>query len=400
MSKTTPRAHWAQCVDRGERLQEAWQARFAVYRMEHPGLATEFLQMMDGGLPEGWDAEIPDLAAAESAAATRAWSGQVIQGLAARIPNLIGGSADLSGSNKTDIAGADSMLCDTPGGRIVHYGVREHAMGSVMNGMVLHGGIRPYGGTFLIFSDYMRPAIRLAGLMGQPVIYVFSHDSIGLGEDGPTHQPIEQLASLRAIPNVMDLRPGDGPETEMAWRVAVERSDGPSFLALSRQTVPMLDRASAGDGASRGAALSAAVEPTEGGLASAEGLRRGGYVLAEASTGAPTLVLIASGTELALAVESRERLEAKGTPTRVVSLPSWFLFQKQRQAYRDEVLPPSVAARVSIEAGSTFGWERWVGGGGRSIGLDRFGASAPAGLLFEKFGFTVDNVAATSSRVL
>ena len=394
------RAHWAQCVDRGERLQEAWQARFAVYRMEHPGLATEFLQMMDGGLPEGWDAEIPDLAAAESAAATRAWSGQVIQGLAARIPNLIGGSADLSGSNKTDIAGADSMLCDTPGGRIVHYGVREHAMGSVMNGMVLHGGIRPYGGTFLIFSDYMRPAIRLAGLMGQPVIYVFSHDSIGLGEDGPTHQPIEQLASLRAIPNVMDLRPGDGPETEMAWRVAVERSDGPSFLALSRQTVPMLDRASAGDGASRGAALSAAVEPTEGGLASAEGLRRGGYVLAEASTGAPTLVLIASGTELALAVESRERLEAKGTPTRVVSLPRWFLFQKQRQAYRDEVLPPSVAARVSIEAGSTFGWERWVGGGGRSIGLDRFGASAPAGLLFEKFGFTVDNVAATSSRVL
>ena len=391
------RGHWAECVDRGERLHEAWKARFAVYRTEHPDLAAGFLHMMDGGLPEGWDAEIPDLASAESAAATRAWSGKVLQGLAAGVPNLIGGSADLSGSNKTDIVGADSMLCATPGGRIVHYGVREHAMGSVMNGMVLHGGIRPYGGTFLIFSDYMRPAIRLAGLMGQPVIYVFSHDSIGLGEDGPTHQPIEQLASLRAIPNVMDLRPGDGPETEMAWRVAVERSDGPSFLALSRQTVPLLDRAAAGDGGS-GPGFGAA--PTEGDLATAEGLRRGGYVLAEASSGTPTLILIASGTELALAAEAREHLEAKGTPTRVVSLPSWFLFQKQSQAYRDEVLPPSVAARVSIEAGSTFGWERWVGGGGRSIGLDRFGASAPAALLFEKFGFTVDNVAETASTIL
>ncbi|MDX1493482.1 MAG: transketolase, partial [Longimicrobiales bacterium] len=234
--------HWRECVAKGERIREAWEARFAAYRTEHPELAAEYLRTMEGRLPEKWDAELPDLASAEKAAATRAWSGKVLQGLAAGIPELVGGSADLGGSNKTDIDGAMSLLADTPAGRIVHYGVREHAMGSIMNGMTLHGGIRPYGGTFLIFSDYMRPAIRLAALMGQPVVYVFTHDSIGLGEDGPTHQPIEQLAALRAIPNLMDLRPGDGPETEVAWRVAMERVDGPSFLALSRQTVPVLDR--------------------------------------------------------------------------------------------------------------------------------------------------------------
>jgi transketolase len=237
----------------------------------------------------------------------------------------------------------------------------------------------------------MRPAIRLAAFMGQPVIYVFSHDSIGLGEDGPTHQPIEQMAALRAIPNVMDLRPGDGPETEMAWRVAMERTDGPCFLALSRQKVPLLERVG-----SAAAAAGAGATP----LASAEGLRLGGYVLAEASTGTPTLILIASGTELGLAVEARIRLEAEGVPTRVVSLPSWFLFQQQDQAYVDEVLPPTVAARVSIEAGSTFGWTRWVGGSGRSIGLDRFGASAPAEVLFEKFGFTIANVLEVAEQVM
>jgi transketolase len=382
------REKWAECIARGERIQEAWQARFATYEIEHPELAAEYVRMMDGGLPDDWDADVPDLAEADSADATRNWSGRVIQGIAARVPNLIGGSADLAGSNKTDIKGADSLLPATPGGRVVHYGVREHAMGSIMNGMVLHGGVRPYAGTFLIFSDYMRPAIRLAALMGQPVIYVFSHDSIGLGEDGPTHQPIEQMASLRAIPNVLDLRPGDGPETEIAWRVAMERSDGPSFLALSRQKVPLLARV--------GSAAAVAATP----LASAEGLRRGGYVLAEASTGAPTLILIASGTELGLAVEARVHMEAKGTPTRLVSLPSWFLFGQQDQAYRDEVLPPSVAARISIEAGSTFGWSRWVGDGGRSIGLDRFGASAPAEILFEKFGFTVETVARVAGELL
>jgi transketolase len=380
---------WSACVGKGERLQEAWEARFALYRAEHPELAEDYLRLMDGALPEGWDASVPDLAAEESADATRGWSGKVIQGLAAGLPHLIGGSADLGGSNKTDIKGAESLLPATPMGRIFHYGVREHAMGSIMNGMSLHGGVRPFAGTFLIFSDYMRPAIRLAGLMEQPVIYVFSHDSIGLGEDGPTHQPIEQLASLRVIPNVMDLRPGDGPETEMAWRVAIERTDGPSFLALSRQKVPVLAREG-----------SAAAGSASGQLASAEGLRRGGYVLAEASTGEPNVILIASGTELGLAVEAKSRLEDDGVPTRVVSLPSWFLFQRQNQTYRDEVLPPSVTARVSVEAGSTFGWERWVGWAGHAIGIDHFGASAPAEVLFEKFGVTTDAVVAAAKGAL
>jgi len=371
------RRHWAECVDKGARLQEAWEARFDAYRAQHPKLAAEYLRVMEGRLPDGWDAEVPDLASRNEPAATRAWSGAVLQGLAAGIPELVGGSADLAGSNKTDIEGAASLLPDTPGGRIVHYGVREHAMGSIMNGMALHGGLRPYGGTFLIFSDYMRPAIRLASLMGQPVVYVFSHDSIGLGEDGPTHQPVEQLAALRAIPGVMDLRPGDGPETEVAWRVAMERLDGPSFLALSRQPVPVLAR--------EGSAVG-------GDLASADGLRRGGYVLREASGGAPDVILIGSGSELGLVAHAGRVLESEGVRTRVVSLPSWHLFARQDSRYRDEVLPPAVTARVSVEAASTFGWERWLGSGGAAIGIDRFGASAPAEILFEKFGLTVDRV--------
>jgi transketolase len=385
------REHWRACVDKGERVQEAWSARFQAYQVEYPELASEYVGMMEGALPGGWDEGVPDLAGADGADATRGWSGKVIQGLADGVPNLVGGSADLGGSNKTDIKGADSLLPQNPGGRVIHYGVREHAMGSIMNGMLLHGGIRPYGGTFLIFSDYMRPAVRLAGLMELPAIYVWSHDSIGLGEDGPTHQPIEQLTSLRAIPNVMDLRPCDGPETEMAWRVAMERTDGPAFLALSRQKVPVLARkGSAGEASALGAG-------GEGGaaLAPADGLRRGGYVLAEASGGTPSAILIASGTEVGLALEARARLESDGIPTRVVSLPSWFLFQKQNQSYRDEVLPPEVKARVSIEAGSTFGWSRWVGDAGVSIGVDHFGASAPAEVLFEKFGITTEAVVTT-----
>jgi transketolase len=382
---------WGACVKKGERVQEAWTARFQSYQVEHPELAAEYLRMMEGALAENWDGEIPDLAAAEKPDATRGWSGKVIQGLAAGIPNLIGGSADLGGSNKTDIKGEDSLLPETPGGRVVHYGVREHAMGSIMNGMALHGGIRPFGGTFLIFSDYMRPAVRLAGLMGQPVVYIWSHDSIGLGEDGPTHQPIEQLASLRAIPNVCDLRPCDGPETEVAWRVAIERTDGPSFLALSRQNVPVLPREGS---AAAGAAAAGDI------VASAQGLRRGGYVLAEASDGAPRVILVSSGTEVGLAVEARARLEADGVPTRVVSMPSWYLFGQQNPAYRNEVLPPSVTARVSIEAASTFGWERWIGCSGRALGIDRFGASAPAEVLYEKFGLTADALVAAAKELL
>ena len=374
------REHWSDCVSKGQRLQDAWHARFSVYQAEMPEMAAEFSQMMAGHLPEGWDQAVPDLSHVESGDATRGWSGKVLQGLAAGIPNLVGGSADLGSSNKTDIVGANSLLPDTPSGRVVHYGVREHAMGSIMNGIILHGGILPYAGTFLIFSDYMRPAIRLAGLMGRSAVYVFSHDSIGLGEDGPTHQPVEQLAALRAIPNVADLRPGDAAETEIAWRVAIQRSDGPSFLALSRQKVAVLDRS--------------------GPHASAEGLRRGAYVLTEASADQPEAILIASGSELGLAVEARERLEAEGVPTRVVSMPSWFLFGQQNQSYRDDVLPSSVSNRISVEAGSTFGWERWVGSAGRSIGIDHFGASAPADVLFEKFGLTVEKVVAAAKEAI
>jgi len=381
------RAHWRDCIGKGQRLQDEWEERFAAYRAEFPEPAAQYEALMAGALPEGWDTHVPDLAQETSADATRGWSGKVIQGLAAGMPNLVGGSADLGGSNKTDINGAESLLPASPGGRVIHYGVREHAMGSIMNGMTLHGGIRPYAGTFLIFSDYMRPAIRLAGLMGQPPVFVFSHDSIGLGEDGPTHQPIEQLSSLRAIPNVMDLRPGDGPETEVAWRAAIERSDGPSFLALSRQKVPVLTR--------MGSAVAADDSVSER-LAAAEDLRRGAYVLAEASGEEPAVLIIASGSELALALDARSKLESDGIPTRVVSMPSWFLFAQQDAAYRDEVLPPSLGARVSVEAGSTFGWERWVGSKGRSIGIDHFGASAPAEVLFEKFGVTVDVVVAAA----
>jgi len=389
------KAHWGACVARGEKLHAAWRAKLDAYQKAHPDLAAELLRMLAGDLPEAWDAAVPDLSSVPKGDATRNWSGKVIQGIAKGVPNLVGGSADLAGSNKTDIDGAADLLPASPTGRNVRYGVREHAMGAIMNGMALHGGLRPFGGTFLIFSDYMRPAIRLAALMGQPIIYVFSHDSIGLGEDGPTHQPIEQLASLRAVPELCDLRPGDAAETEIAWRVAVERADGPTFLALSRQKVAVLERAVA---AAQGAAGGGPSAPTDGKLASAEGLRRGGYVLAEASGGKPTVILLASGTELGLALEARAKLEGAGTPTRVVSLPSWYLFSQQDRAYRDAVLPPTVTRRVSVEAASTFGWERWLGASGEAVGLDRFGASAPAEVLFEKLGITVEAVVAAAKR--
>ena len=370
--ENSTREHWAACLENGRKLQEDWQKRFSLYQEQAPDFAAEFLQVMSGELPEDWDENVPNLTAAENEDATRGWSGKVLQGVASGLPNLIGGSADLAGSNKTTINGADNLLSSSPGGRNIHYGIREHAMASIMNGMALHGGIRPFGGTFLIFSDYMRPAIRLAALMGQSVIYVFTHDSIGLGEDGPTHQPVEQLAALRAVPNLCDLRPGDAAETEIAWRVAIERTEGPSFLALTRQKVVLLDR--------------------RGMLAGAEGLRRGGYVLAEAASGTPEVILIASGSELGIILEARERLEAEGTPTRVVSLPSWYLFGRQEKDYRDSVLPPEISKKVSVEAASTFGWTRWVGASGSSLGLDHFGASAPSDILFEKFGFTVKDV--------
>ncbi len=368
-----------ECRIRGRKLQEDWEDRFEAYRASFPDEAAEFDAMMARELPEDWDADVPDLASLEKPQATRVSSGTVLQGLAARIPNLIGGSADLGGSNKTDIKGGGSLLSSNPGGRIIHFGVREHAMASLLNGMALHGGVRPFAGTFLVFSDYMRPAIRMAALMEIPVTYVFTHDSIGLGEDGPTHQPIEHLMALRAIPNLVDLRPGDPAETAVAWRVAMEEDDRPTFLSLTRQGIPCLERTN-----------------TDG----AEALRMGGYVMQEASGGVPKLILMASGSELHLAVEARAALEEDGIPTRVVSLPSWRLFMDQEQAYRDAVLPPEISARVSVEAGTTLGWSHWLGSSGRAVGVDHFGASAPWDKLYQEFGITTARVVAMGREAL
>ena len=364
-------AAWRTTADRGGEVQADWSARFEAYRSEHPELAEEFERMMAGELAAGWDAEIPGYETVDKADATRAWSGKVLQTVASGIPNLIGGSADLGSSNKTDINDGGDLSADNPGGRVIHFGVREHGMAGVMNGLALHGGIRPFGGTFLIFSDYMRPSIRLAALMGLPVTYVFTHDSIGLGEDGPTHQPIEQLMTLRAMPDLLDLRPSDAAETAVAWRIAMERTDGPTWLSLTRQGVVPLDR-------------------TE--FASATEARKGAYVLAEASGSAPEVILIASGSEIGIALEAKDDLEAAGTPARVVSMPSWFLFAQQDESYRDHVLPPGARARVAVEAGSTFGWARWLGDAGTAVGIDHFGASAPAETLYERFGVTTESV--------
>ncbi len=368
---TEAREEWGRSIGRGRELEEEWNARFQAYREAHPELARDFETWLAGELPQGWRDALPDFSGAEKGAATRATSGKVIQALAGAVPNLIGGSADLGPSNKTEIEGADSLLPATPGGRNLHFGVREHAMGGILNGLALHGGIRSYGGTFLIFSDYMRPSIRLAALMGLPVTYVFTHDSIGLGEDGPTHQPVEHLPALRAIPNLMDLRPGDAAETTEAWALAMERTDGPAFLSLTRQGVPPLDRSRSPD---------------------PENVRRGGYIFREAGGGEPQAIILASGSELHLAVAAADTLEADGLPTRVVSLISWHLFGGQDPVYREEVLPRRIRARVAIEAASPMGWERWVGDGGSVVGIDRFGASAPAGRLFQEYGITAEAV--------
>ena len=362
--------HWRDRCAGGAATQAAWQHRLEAYRAAHRELAADLARAAAGELPTGWENALPDLAHAP-ATATRNHSGKVLQAAAAAIPAMIGGSADLGGSNKTDIAGGGDLLADNPGGRIIHFGVREHAMGAIMNGMALHGGVHPFGGTFLVFSDYMRPAIRLASLMGLPVTYVFTHDSIGLGEDGPTHQPIEHLAALRAIPGLLDLRPADGPETAEAWRAALSHRTGPSFLALTRQTVPFIDRGT--------------------GHPSADGLHKGAYILREARSGRPDAIVIASGSEIGTALEARDRLQQDGIDVRVVSMPSWRLFAGQTRAYRNEVLPGGVP-KVSIEAGSTMGWSRWVGPDGISIGIDHFGASAPFQEVYRRYGVTAEAV--------
>ena len=375
-------AHWRECGERGARAQAEWDARFEAYARAHPDDAKELRRRLDGELPPGWQGALPTFGAAESLA-TRKASGQVLNALCGTVPELIGGSADLTGSVMTKLDAAGAFGADNYSGRNIYFGVREHAMAAVMNGMALHGGVRPYGGTFLIFADYLRPALRLSALMGLPVIYVFSHDSIGLGEDGPTHQPIETLAALRAIPNAVVIRPADANDVVEAWRVALERRDGPTAIVLTRQGVPVFDRV---------------------GLGQASGVARGGYVLAEASGGRggerPVIILIASGSEVSLAMAAREILERDGVSTRVVNMASMELFAAQSQTYRDEVLPPSVRKRLAVEAAHPMPWYRWVGDEGDILGIDQFGASAPSKDLFVRFGFTAERVAERAKALL
>jgi transketolase len=361
-------AHFREAVQHGEQFEAEWNELVNNYGQSHPEDAKNFRTTMSGELPEGWEDHLPKFEDAKPVA-TRVASGEVINALAPVMPMLIGGSADLGVSNNTDIKDGGSFEAGTYEGRILHFGVREHAMGSTLTGISLNGGLIPYGGTFLTFSDYMRPAIRLAALSEVQVIYVFTHDSIGLGEDGPTHQPIEHLAALRAIPHLFLIRPADSAEVSEAWRIAILRRNAPTALALTRQKVPVIDRKK---------------------FAKADGLRRGAYVLADAET--PLLILIATGSEVSLALEAREKLEAEGVPARVVSMPCCELFDEQPEEYREEVLPPTITARLAIEAGVRQGWDRYVGSAGDVVCLDRFGASAPGEVAMRELGFNVDNV--------
>lgn len=365
------RAAFVPASARGARLEAAWWEQLARYEREHPALAAELRRRLDRKLPEGWEDVLPRFRPEDGSLATRQASGKTLTALAAKFPELLGGSADLAPSNNTFVKGLPVFSSEEPGGRNFHFGVREHAMGSALNGMALSGLLRPYGGTFLVFSDYMRPAIRLAALMGMPVIYVLTHDSIFLGEDGPTHQPESHLASLRAIPNLTVFRPADANETVEAWRQALLNTTGPTALALTRQGLPVLE----------GTAEKAR-----------EGVERGGYVLSEAAGGTPALMLIATGSEVALAVAAKTQLEGQGIATRVVSLPCWSRFDAQDATWREQVLPRAITRRLAIEAGSSLGWHRYVGLGGDVLAQDRFGASAPAKALGPEFGFTAEEV--------
>ncbi|MEA3338711.1 MAG: transketolase [Chloroflexota bacterium] len=365
-------------VEQGRETQTQWQTMFDRYAGERPQEAALLERLWAGELPDGWDKELPVFSAADGPLATRKASGAVLNRLTATLPTLTGGSADLAPSNVTRLKGYGDFQRETPAGRNLHFGVREHAMGSILSGMALHGGAIVYGGTFLVFSDYMRPAVRLAAMMGLPVVYVWTHDSVWLGEDGPTHQPVEHLAALRAIPNLVVIRPADANETAAAWRAALERRDGPTALILTRQKLPVLFETMRN---------------------SAQQVARGAYILVE-SSGAPHALIIASGSEVHLALEARELLAQRGIGVRVVSMPSWELFDTQPLEYREAVLPPPVTARLAIEAGVTLGWGKYVGSAGAVIGLDRFGASAPYEVLVEKFGFTAEAVAEWVMRLL
>jgi transketolase len=379
-------AHFRQSIAKGEEGEKRWQGKLSAYAREFPELSRELEQSLGRELPAGWDAAIPDFPPDAKGLATRAASGKILNAIAPKLPTLIGGSADLNPSTFTalqklgDFQSPEKEFTASQGaagggfnyaGRNFHFGVREHAMGASCNGMAAHGGIIPFASTFLIFSDYLRPSMRLAALMELGVIYVFTHDSIGVGEDGPTHQPIEQLAALRSIPRLVVVRPCDANETAVAWRVAVESRKYPVALVLSRQNVPTLDRNT---------------------VAPAEGLRRGAYVLAEAPNKSADIILIASGSEVSLVLNAREKLLERKIQARVVSMPSWELFDRQPRDYRESILPPALRARLAVEAALPLGWHRYTGDGGDVIGIERFGASAPGSVVMEKFGFTVDQV--------
>jgi transketolase len=370
------RDEWRKCLSRGAAVSDGWRKALVAYTKAHPEQAKEFGRRMQGSLPTGWDKALPVFTPETGNVASRAASGVVVNALAPVVPELIGGSADLAGSNNTTIKGSGALSASDFRGRNVHYGIREHAMGAAMNGMALHGGVIPFAGTFLVFADYMRPAIRLAALMGQHVIYVFTHDSIGLGEDGPTHQPIEHLSALRCIPNLLVIRPGDSHEVAEAWRTAVAHRTGPVALVLTRQKLPLIDRAQ---------------------YAAASGAQRGAYVLADVD--APQLVLMASGSELSVVLGAQATLAGRGIRARVVSVPSMELFAQQDAAYRANVLPAGIP-RLAVEAAHPQSWYRWVGDSGDIVGLDHFGASAPAPRLFTEFGFTPEHVAERATALL
>jgi transketolase len=372
-------AYFRRALADGKLREAEWQGLFNSYAGTNPGMAEAYLQGLKRQPQTGWDKDIPVFPADDKGLASRAASGKVLNAVANNLPNLIGGSADLAPSTKTLIEGAGDFSPGNYGGRNLHFGVREHAMGSILNGMSLHSGVLPYGATFLVFSDYMRPPIRLAAIMGCKVVYVFTHDSIGLGEDGPTHQPIEHLAALRAMPGLTVIRPADANETAEAWRCAIGKINGPTALILTRQNLPTLDRQI---------------------LSPAEFLSRGAYILAEAGGGEPDVILIASGSEVHLALAAAEMLRGKCVAARVVSMPCWELFEAQPEEYRNKVLPPRMTARVAVEAGITQGWHRYVGDKGKIIGIDHFGASAPAETLFKEFGFTADNIVDTVMQML
>ncbi len=371
--------HFRMAMVRGKSQQSEWQSLFDAYRKDFPEQAAQLEEALRGDLPEGWDKDLDGLfQSGDNPVATREASSRIMNAISGRVHSFTGGSADLAPSNKTILNDRGHYSSTEYSGHNLHFGVREHAMGAVANGMALHGGIMPYTATFLIFSDYMRPPMRLAAIMGLGTVFIFTHDSVGLGEDGPTHQPIEQLLGLRAVPNLVVLRPADATETVEAWKIALERRSGPTALVLCRQNLPVLSR---------------------GELAPASGVQKGGYILSD-SQGKPDVILISTGSEVQYALEAKALLQCDGISARVVSLPSWELFDAQSNEYRDSVLPPEIHARVSIEASTPFGWEHYVGAKGVAVGIPHFGASAPFGVIYENFGLTAQRVAKEAKRLV